>query len=225
MNFDDESNKTSFPHNLQTKLKQIRTEISADDPNQVLLENIIDEALNAPMLSIDEEASLYQEMLHSRDDAAENARMKLIDAHFPMVVSKLWDEYRHFDMPFEKLVEAGRRALKEGSLTFKYPTSPLKTFYSHISDVISETMLDALDECGLELVNIEEIKELAEQGRNAELEKILAPLSHIEKEAIKRHYTNSIFSNYDVMPRLPSGNYIDIVESVAVRKLRRAKKS
>ncbi|HMO20737.1 MAG TPA: hypothetical protein PKC98_07200 [Candidatus Melainabacteria bacterium] len=135
-------------------LRSMKSILEPNDPAVAY----IDKALEAPVMSIDEETQINELLLRGEALSQERKR-RLLAAHqfIPILgVSK----YHSLGVELQTLIEIGNRALVYALEEF-IPKNPFDSFYSHAYYRVEDAILKKLPDFGVEIVDLETLKELS----------------------------------------------------------------
>ena len=150
----------------------------------------IDKALEAPVMSIDEETQINELLLRGEALSQERKR-RLLAAHQFIAILGV-SKYQSLGVELQTLIEIGNRALVYALEEF-IPKNPFDSFYSHAYYRVEDAILKKLPDFGVETVDLETLRELArksgdkkiDESNAAELKTLLSLVDNLDRRLIE----------------------------------------
>ena len=167
----------------------LRTLKSILEPNDPAVA-YIDKALEAPVMSIDEETQINELLLRGEALSQERKR-RLLAAHQFIAILGV-SKYQSLGVELQTLIEIGNRALVYALEEF-IPKNPFDSFYSHAYYRVEDAILKKLPDFGVETVDLETLRELArksgdkkiDESNAAELKTLLSLVDNLDRRLIE----------------------------------------
>lgn len=208
------SNENSYDRHRR-ELENILSDAECSDD----LKKMIEEALQVPTPTIEEEMFIYDLL---KQNPSPEARERLFKMFSSLALLCAWS-YRHLGVPIEQLIDAAQARLLDSAYLFQKSDKP--GFYQVALCAVEEGVFDELDRHGVEQVSPDEVHELLRNGDIDSAYKILASLT-----ALERWILECRFGKFSDDPQIAgtgkTGTTSDISNkklAIVLRKLRRRK--